>query len=81
MSSIDSPDIINTMLKNDGVYPGDPPCSAIYQYENMWGGTSFKVCYNAHEEKNFIYNGAYSSYVCLFRDGELTIEGKLLVGN
>jgi len=81
MSSIDSVDIIRTMLKNDGAYPGDPPCSAIYRYVNMWGGTTFKVCYNAREEDNFIINGCYNSYCLLFRNGELTEEGRLLVGN
>lgn len=81
MSSIDSADIIRTMLKNDGVYPGDPPCSAIYRYTNMWGGTTFKVCYNSGQEQNFLVNGCYTDYDLLFRDGELTEEGRLLVGN
>lgn len=81
MSSIDSADIIRTMLKNDGAYPGDPPCSAIYQYENMWGGTTFKVCYNSRDEQNFLVHGCYNSQTLLFRDGELTEDGKLFMGN
>lgn len=43
MSTIDSRSIIRTMLENNGFYPGDPQCNAIYQYENNWGKTTWAV--------------------------------------
>lgn len=76
MASINSPIIVRTILENDGVYPGDPPCCAIYRYENMWGGTAFKLCYNVAEERAFLFHGHYNNFLCLFRDRKLTDDGQ-----
>ena len=79
MSSIDNRNIICTILKNGGVYPDDPPCQTVYRYENAWGGTTYKLCYNESQEENFLVHGNYRSCTCLFRDGELTVDGKTFV--
>ena len=34
MATVSSKDIVQTMVDNDGVYPGDPPVLAIYEYNN-----------------------------------------------
>ena len=45
MATIDSAKIIREMLDNDGVYPGDPQCLAIYEYTNDWKKKCWSVCY------------------------------------
>jgi len=37
MATIDSKDIIKTLLENNGVYPGDPQVSTIWSYVNQFG--------------------------------------------
>ncbi len=59
MSTINSKAIILTMLKNNGVYPGDPQCYSIYQYENSFNGDiCWAVFYND-------YCDIYESPYCL----------------
>jgi hypothetical protein len=41
--TIDSKQIIVTMLRNYGMFPGDPQSHAIWQYENAFGATTWWV--------------------------------------
>lgn len=54
MSSIDSLPIIQTILANDGVYPGDPRFYSVWSYTNDWGGLTFKLCYRPIQEDEFL---------------------------
>lgn len=38
MSTITTKEIIETMLDNDGTYPGDPQVQSIWEYENLGNG-------------------------------------------
>jgi hypothetical protein len=39
--TFESEEIIETILRNNGSYPGDPPAASVWQYEAMRG----QVCY------------------------------------
>ncbi len=54
MSSINSPDIIQTILSNDGVFPGDPRLYSVWSYTNDWNGLTFKLCYRPFQEDAFL---------------------------
>jgi len=43
MATIDSKEIIKTLLENNGVYPGDPQVSTIWSYVNMFGNQTHAV--------------------------------------
>ena len=76
MSTFTSKDIIATMLQNDGVYPGDPQCTSIYEYTNDWGHTAWAAFWPG------VYNDIYESPFChdvkLLWDNVngLTLEGR-----
>lgn len=44
MATIGKP-LARELVANDGNYPGDPQCLAVYSYENRYGGTCYSVCY------------------------------------
>lgn len=79
MSSINSPGIIQKILENGGRYPGDPRCTAVYQYHNKWGGTTYKLCYNDAQEKTFLQTGCFHEAVRLWGDGQLTTAGQMFL--
>lgn len=76
MSSIDSSWIIQTILKNGGQYPGDPPCTGVYQYRNQGGGITYKLCYNENQENIFLKTGIFTEVVQLWGEGKLTPAGQ-----
>ncbi len=77
MSSIDSPKIVQTILENNGVFPGDPQYHAIFQYENMFGGVTYKLCMSETDIANFIIHGSFKDYKELYySDIGLTSYGK-----
>lgn len=73
--TFESRDIIVKMLKNNGVYPGDPPASSIYSYIGANGNRLFAVFMD--ERFNDIYESPYVSDPVLLwsRRGGLTAEG------
>jgi len=82
MSSIDSAQIVRTILKNNGQYPGDPPCYSVWKYENAWGGVTYKLCMSQKLESSFIENGMYSGTPeALFRNNEVTMAGNQLLSS
>ena len=54
MSSINSPDIIQTILSNNGVFPGDSRLYSVWSYTNDWNGLTFKLCYRPLQEDAFL---------------------------
>jgi len=79
MSTIESKEIIVTMLENDGVYPGDPQCESIYQYTSDWDVIVWAVYWPN------MYNDIYYSPYChdvielWSKGGGLTQTGKDLI--
>lgn len=47
MATIDSLDIIKELLRNDGVYHGDPQLHSICSYVNQFGNQTYSVCNHA----------------------------------
>jgi hypothetical protein len=46
MATIDSKEIIQKMVDNNGIYPGDPQVLAIYEYRSsLSGNAAWAVCY------------------------------------
>jgi hypothetical protein len=78
MSTISSEVIIETMLRNGGVYPGDPPVFAILEYKNQFNGdVAWKLCRRDSDVDNFLVRGAYQGVpVFLIVRGQLTGAGK-----
>ncbi len=63
--TIDSVEIIKTMLENNGVYPGDPQAASIWQYSNWIDEVAFAVF--MRDEDNDIMSSPYvQRYVLLW---------------
>jgi hypothetical protein len=76
VSSIDSPDIIRTILENNGTYPGDPQCFSILSYTNAWGGPAFALTYSQHDTARYAPSEFIQSPRVLWtRAGGLTAAG------
>ena len=77
MATIDSAQIIRTMLKNDGVYMDDPQPFAIAQYLNNYGHNTWSVCYH---ERDYLalMDSPHCREIVLFWTviGGLTLKGK-----
>jgi hypothetical protein len=75
MASFDSWEIIEKMLRNKGVYPGDPPATHIYRYTNKWnGGKTFAVYWD--DNHSFGPSEFVIDPVLLMEHGVLTTEGE-----
>jgi hypothetical protein len=73
MSTIDSAQIIRTILANKGVYPGDPPVSFVFTYTNFEGRKTYAVdsVRERYRESSYVRNP-----ILLLQHGELTDAGK-----
>jgi hypothetical protein len=59
MPSIDSKDIIDKIIANNGHYSDDPRAFAIHQYTTRWGGQCYHVAYSQRElDRLFDYDSA-----------------------
>ena len=78
--TIDSKDIIKTLLENDGVYPGDPQMYSIHRYTNFAGNKTYHVSEDKSAEFA-MYDSPYVSNPILLWSKEegLTAEGKALI--
>ena len=80
MPTIDSIDIIRTLLENNGVYPGDPRCYQISSYTNTCGSTTFHVAYSLDDVFSLYRSPYCNNCVALWeRNFGLTIAGKDLL--
>lgn len=77
MSTIGSPDIISTILANNGQYPGDPPCYSVLAYINDWGKQTWAITFSAPDEARYFTSPSVHSPIFLFTDGKLTEDGAL----
>jgi len=46
MATITDRQIVQTLLDNDGIYPGDPQCCRVYEYEHINDEVMWAVFYN-----------------------------------
>ena len=56
MSTIDNKEIINLIIKYNGVYLGDehlPPVTKIVEYDNQWGGHSTALIYKNENQNKY----------------------------
>lgn len=63
MPTFHSKQIIDELIANDGVYPGDPQCHAIFEYKHDTGQILWEVDYDGRG----ILRLAESPYVLNFR--------------
>lgn len=59
MPTLDSKQIIDTLISNNGFYSDDPQVHSIVEYTSLWGGTCYGVNYsrvNKYEESRFVIN-------------------------
>ncbi len=61
MATIDSQGIIDVLLANDGIYPGDPPVVRIVRFTNGWGGRTHGIVYEAEADRGGLYRYDYPS--------------------
>ncbi len=63
-----SESLANELVKNNGVYPGDPQCYAVFKYLNPhFGNWCFAVAY---DEADFARYSSYEMQVLWRKDGE-----------
>lgn len=57
MPTIDSQHIIDELLANDGIYPGDEhmPVVRIVRYRNGWGGLTHGIVYEAEARQGLLH--------------------------
>jgi len=80
MSTIDSPKIIEIIILNRGVYPGDPPSHSVWAYwSTLKKGTTFKV----FDYRGFLAESQFVRNPVLLWDkhGGLTVEGNKFLEN
>ena len=53
MGSFNSEEMLKTLLRNNGVYPGEPRAFSIHSYENNWGGTTFHLASTVQDDVDF----------------------------
>lgn len=51
MPSINSKEIIDSIIAADGYYCDDPRVIAIHKYTNQWGGTTYHIAYSQRDIK------------------------------
>jgi len=51
MPTINSPEIVEVLLSNQGRYPGDPPAALVYSYQTPEGENAFAVFWHeSHDD-------------------------------
>jgi hypothetical protein len=78
MSSISDETIAYTMLKNDGIYPGDPQVQAIYEYYTLYDNRTFKIIYNGIYQLNEFFASPYCKNILLLWNN---VDGLTKKGN
>lgn len=59
MPSVDSKELVDELIANDGYYSTDPRAHQISQYTNDWGGTTYHLAYSKDD-----VIGLYTSPFC-----------------
>lgn len=53
MSTINSKDIVDQIIENNGYYADDPRVIKIVKYRNSWGGTAYGLIYEGQNPNNY----------------------------
>jgi hypothetical protein len=80
MTTIDSPSIIQTLLSNDGKYPGDPKPYSIFSYTNAFGRQTYSVNYNLAGHESFLSSPYILSPVLLWDRNGIKPAGTKFLG-
>lgn len=61
MATIDSKEIVDELIANNGNYEDDPPVMKIVKYTNAWGGTGYGLIHKGqpldmYRETAFVRN-------------------------
>lgn len=77
MSTIDSKELIRTLLENNGVYETDPQAHSVWSYLNDWGQRTCAVFW--HKAHVDIYNSPYvrDPELLWSQDRGITYAGRL----
>jgi hypothetical protein len=80
MSTIDSKAIILTLLKNNGIYPGDPQVYSVWGYTNNWSNASYAFHRHQAGEDSFLSSPDVNEPILFWsaKDG-LTDLGELFI--
>lgn len=66
MATIDSQEVIKTLLENNGHYMYDPVPVSIYEYTAPGGKTTWSVCYFDRDEMNLFSSPYVVNPVCIW---------------
>lgn len=80
MPSIDGLEIIQKLLRNNGVYPGDPQALQLSQYTNNWGGITYHIAMNEQQVLSLL-NSPYCHNITTlwYRKTGLTLAGEIVL--
>ena len=75
--TIDSLEIIQTMLRNNGTYPGDPQALSIFTYTTDWDNRTFAICFSRSDEVRLVTSPCVHRPMQLWtREEGLTEQGR-----
>ena len=80
MSTITSRHIIENMLKNGGVYAGDPAPETIWKYTDAFTRKELYAVFWKPSYCDIHESIVVESPILLFKDGKLTTEGIQFIG-
>jgi hypothetical protein len=74
--TIDSKQIVQEILENDGIYPGDPQCYAVYSYVNDWNKKTYSVACSSRDTESLYSSPCCHIIILLWEQGSgLTAAG------
>ena len=80
MATVDKA-IALTILRNNGIYPGDPQCLAVFRYTNDFNGDfAYSICFYVDEINSLLKSPYCHNVVCLWTQTEgFTLFGEALI--
>ena len=70
MATINSKEMVDELIANNGEYRGDPPVYYIVQYNTLVGGTAYGICYDGQDLLNYLDSPYCKNQKMLFRRRE-----------
>ena len=55
MATVNSREIVDEIIANNGYYEGDPRVIRIVQYTNNWGGTAYGLVFETEVSMGLLY--------------------------
>jgi hypothetical protein len=64
MATINSKEIVDTIIANNGIYPGDTPVVRIVQYNNQWDeGIAYGLIYQGEDLNRYFVPACHNPVV------------------